>query len=219
MEQQLQRLEQALERADITEMEAEFEAVEERIQEQENLRQDELKNICHVMLYIVNEFIQNHFLNAEEYLEELEQWHDKIGSVNTFPNYREWSGDLLDRVCRLNGIKQDIRMDIISAQQYIREHFKEDITLKSVADHLGFSASYLSRLFSQETGNNFIDYLIRVRMEHAKELLDTTNCRVYEIASMTGYGNPYYFSRIFKKYTGYSPGDYKNRKGTVMGEL
>jgi two-component system response regulator YesN len=65
-------------------------------------------------------------------------------------------------------------------------------------------------VFSQEMGETFRDYLIRIRIERAKELLRTTTLKCYEVAYQSGYNDAHYFSHIFKKATGLSPQSYRN---------
>lgn len=90
----------------------------------------------------------------------------------------------------------------------------EDLSLKWIAKNvLYMNEVYLSKLFSKETGEKFSQYLTRVRIEKALELMKNSDCdKVYEIAQQVGLGkNPQYFSQIFKKYTGYTPTEYKER--------
>lgn len=94
---------------------------------------------------------------------------------------------------------------------YITANYQnESVSLQSAAKAAAVNASYLSTLFKKETGKNFIDYLSRVRIDKAIELLRTTDLKTYEIAAMTGFTNPHYFSILFKKMIGISPSEFKN---------
>ncbi len=102
-----------------------------------------------------------------------------------------------------------------NAKEYINNCYNREIGLDDVAAFVQLSPAYFSRLFKQETGENFIDYLIKVRMEHGKRLLETTNHKTYEISQMVGYKKSKYFSKLFKKYSGYTATEYRsyvNRK-------
>ncbi len=102
-----------------------------------------------------------------------------------------------------------------NAKEYINNCYNKEIGLDDVADFVQLSPAYFSRLFKQETGENFIDYLIKVRMEHGKRLLETTTHKTYEISQMVGYKKSKYFSKLFKKYSGYTATEYRsyvNRK-------
>jgi two-component system, response regulator YesN len=74
------------------------------------------------------------------------------------------------------------------------------------------SVKYLSRAFKNITGRNFSDYLSEIRMNKAKELLEKTQLTVYDIAISVGYGDPQYFHRVFKKYFGVTPNEYRTIK-------
>jgi two-component system response regulator YesN len=100
---------------------------------------------------------------------------------------------------------------IQKAKQYIQLHFTDqDISLHSVASAADVSPNHFSTIFSQETGETFIDYLTRVRINKSKELLLTTQLRSADIAYDVGFGDPHYFSYIFKKHTGISPREFRS---------
>lgn len=101
--------------------------------------------------------------------------------------------------------------------QNIIEHVErnianEELSLKWIANELMFTnVGYLSRLFNKEMNENFPHYVMRLRMEKAQQLIQISEVeKVYEVAELVGWGsNPQYFSQLFKKYTGYSPKEYK----------
>ncbi|RIX59645.1 response regulator [Paenibacillus nanensis] len=95
------------------------------------------------------------------------------------------------------------------AKAIILERYAEDISLQTVAGQINVNPSYLSRVFKEETGENFIGYLTRIRIEKAKQLLKSKAYKVYEVASLTGYPNTAYFSKLFKKATGVTPEEYR----------
>ncbi len=94
------------------------------------------------------------------------------------------------------------------AKQYIDENYMKELTLDDVSRVVNISSYYFSKVFKEETGENFIDYLTKLRIEAAKKLLKTTNKSMKEISAEVGYSDPNYFSRNFKKYTGKTPTDY-----------
>jgi len=105
-----------------------------------------------------------------------------------------------------------IKTLINQIKQYIDQNFTDNITLNTISEKFFINASYASRMFKQELGENFIDYLTNKRMEEAMRLLISTEMPVYEISESIGYGNSKYFSQLFKKYTGMSPREYRDRK-------
>ncbi|CAN7536807.1 response regulator transcription factor [Rossellomorea sp. LjRoot5] len=96
------------------------------------------------------------------------------------------------------------------ALSYIHDHFTQEMTLQHVADHIHISRNYFSILFKRFMDINFIDYVIRLRINKAKELLSHTSLKVYEVAGESGFNDVKYFSKLFKKVTGFSPGDYRS---------
>lgn len=98
---------------------------------------------------------------------------------------------------------------IQKAKEYIHNNYQDNLTLNDVATHVFLSENYFSTLFSQKTGTTFRNYLRSFRIEKAKELLTTTNLRIYEVAEQTGYTEHSHFVRAFKALTGQSPGDYR----------
>lgn len=97
---------------------------------------------------------------------------------------------------------------ISTAMSYIDANYNRDISLEEVSRETGLSPQYFSRFFKEETGENFIDYLTRVRITEAKRLLREKKLSVKEVCYRVGYNDPNYFSKIFKKATGFSPSNY-----------
>lgn len=92
---------------------------------------------------------------------------------------------------------------------YIKKHYTEDIKLETVAKKIFITPGYLSILFKQTTGINFLDYLHRYRIQISKDLLKDVRRKIYEVADMVGYQDEKYFSRTFRKFTGLSPKQYR----------
>ncbi len=93
--------------------------------------------------------------------------------------------------------------------EYIDSNIQEDLNLESVANNFNLSPYYFSRSFKESMGCNLIDYINIVRIKKAKELLKKNEMSIKEIGYTVGYSDPNYFSKVFKKYEGYSPKEYK----------
>lgn len=107
---------------------------------------------------------------------------------------------------------EENKKDIISeAKAYIQSHYASEVTLAALSEHLYINPFYLSRLFKKRTGESYLNYITKVRIEEAKKLLITTDKKVYEVAKMVGYDTTKYFSKIFEKWVGCKPSDYKNK--------
>lgn len=100
---------------------------------------------------------------------------------------------------------------ITRAREYIHEHQSESLTLGQVAKSINTSTFYFCKLFKKVTGINFTEYVSRVRIERAKNLLLNPNLRVSEIAFEVGFESLTHFNRVFKKILGQSPTDYRSQ--------
>ncbi|MBA2939698.1 response regulator [Paenibacillus sp. CGMCC 1.16610] len=97
------------------------------------------------------------------------------------------------------------------AKSYIGEHYKSDISMEQTAEYVNLSPYYFSKTFKLHTGETFIDYVTRLRIDEAKRLLESEELSFKEICYMAGYNDPNYFSRIFKKTTGVTPTEYRQQ--------
>ena len=95
------------------------------------------------------------------------------------------------------------------ATSYIQQNAFKNISLNSVADEIGISPFYLSRLLKNVLGITFINMLTNIRMAKAIELVSTTRMQVQEISTNIGYPNTTYFCKVFKKYTGKSISEFR----------
>ena len=100
---------------------------------------------------------------------------------------------------------------IYKAKKFIAEHCCEAISLELVANNIYVSPVYLSRLFKEQTGENFTDYVLQLRMQRAMDLLKDPALKVYEVSEKVGYRSLKYFYKIFKQYAGVTPSEYRNR--------
>lgn len=98
---------------------------------------------------------------------------------------------------------------IVGIVRYMQEHLKEEISLNVLADEFHLSAQYISQLFKNEIGVNFLAYLTNIRMEQAKKLLLSSDDTVAEIAEKSGYADYRVFTKAFKKSEGVTPSQYR----------
>ena len=104
---------------------------------------------------------------------------------------------------------KSIKLILRKAMDYIQEHYSEQVTLNEVAENIYVSTFYISRMFKKELGKSFVDYLNDVRIEKSKELLKDIKYKTYEVAEIVGISDPHYFSKLFKKYSGMTPSEYR----------
>lgn len=100
---------------------------------------------------------------------------------------------------------------IILIQEYIENHFQDDLSVNEIAYSFAINPNYLSTIFKEETGKTVIDYITATRMKNACMLLSKTKARVTDISKSIGYNDPQYFFRVFKKNIGMTPLEYREK--------
>ncbi|MGI0528884.1 response regulator transcription factor [Treponema socranskii] len=125
----------------------------------------------------------------------------------------EVKDELLRIFHRLQVQDGEMKRDIATiVENYIKEHYAENISLTTLSERLCYNTAYLSKLIRKNCKRNFMDMLIRTRMEKAKELLRTTEETIARIAAKVGYNDEGYFITAFKKEIGCSPADFRLRR-------
>ncbi|WP_019638604.1 helix-turn-helix domain-containing protein [Paenibacillus fonticola] len=120
-----------------------------------------------------------------------------------------WLDTLIDG---LQAEKERSRSHVLQrALLYIGKMYKEDISMEQSAEYVNLSPYYFSKLFKMHTGENFIDYVTRLRIDEAKKLIVERRLSLKEICFEVGYKDPNYFSRVFKKMTGITPSEYRQQ--------
>lgn len=115
--------------------------------------------------------------------------------------------DLTQNIVDKGGYQRFIK----KIDQYLSEHLDNEACLKSAADYMNISSQYLSKIYKQLTGQNFSDRLIQLKIERAKQLLQTSEEKIYEISRQVGYSSSSAFVYFFKKHTGMTPQQFRNR--------
>lgn len=134
----------------------------------------------------------------------------EIGEQETLEEMESLIYTYLDRVIPEAG-DQNANWLVRRACDYIRENFRQDITLNNIAGYLELSESYTSRIFNKQMGMNIPAYINQLRVEEARELLKSTNKKIYEIALEVGYSSTIAFHVAFKKQEGITPIEFRNR--------
>lgn len=125
---------------------------------------------------------------------------------------REACDKLLERIAEQRNPGQ--RRVIQKALAFIEaEYANARLLMQDVTDHIAISPTYFSRLFKEETGATFVQYLTELRMKRAKELLADPEAKIFVIAEEVGYSDYHHFAKSFKKHTGMTPKDYRRARG------
>ena len=157
-------------------------------------------------------------LEEEQENEIYKEEKELMNRLYTYERLRDMSTDIIaicGHLSRLLNEQRDSygKKQAARAQEYIeRNYMNSDVTLNSVCTYLAMSTSYFSTMFKTHTGETFIEALTKKRMEKAKQLLENTSKRAYEVAEEVGFSDPHYFSVAFKKATGKTPTEYAKEK-------
>ncbi len=149
------------------------------------------------------------FRSRHDYLSKVMQCEDS-------EILKQWLIEKVSLACRnISTIKQGQSRSVVEvAKSYIEENYSRDLSLDDVSRKVDISPYYFSRIFKEQVGKNFIDYLTDLRIEKAKKLLKQSEMSMKEICASIGYSDPNYFSRTFKKNVGVTPTVYKEGRFT-----
>ena len=151
--------------------------------------------------------MEYHFLSRQDYL-------PSILALNTMDEIQQWFLSKISAACKdvVSSKDKQGSTSVERAKAYIAERYNKDISLDDVSREVDISPYYFSKLFKEETGENFIEYLTSLRINKAKQLIAGTDLSMKEICTEVGYSDPNYFSRIFKKNVGVTPTEYKDKQ-------
>lgn len=157
-------------------------------------------------LQVIYHFLQVKGINARS-IEPFMDW--AAARIRGLLQYKHWAEGMVSSVMEAAFDQEETGGVIDRSIRYIQQHVEEEISRESVADYVGLNPAYLSRLFKKETGQNLIDFLISVKMNRARELLDTTDMTVGSVAQQVGYSNFSHFTKMFRKQFDVNPQEYR----------
>ena len=140
-----------------------------------------------------------------------------IHSFKTVEELTHWLSKIMIRFtdCVFN-FKNIKHVDVIyKAINYIKQNYMKKITLEEVASHVYLSPSYFSKIFKDDMKCNFNTYVNRIRIERSKQLLLQDTLNLADISNMVGYEDQSYFSKVFKRVVGITPGRYRLSRGNL----
>ncbi|MDF2607046.1 MAG: hypothetical protein K0S34_1241 [Bacillales bacterium] len=139
-----------------------------------------------------------------------ENWKNKYGveKIRLKGQFYEFLYLVLKSIENKNK-RNDLQINVQSTIDYMKHNYMEPLNLDLFAEKTGWSTGYFCNVFKNKVGISPIEFLIDIRMERAKVLLERSNSSLKDIAKSVGYEDPYYFSRIFKKKIGCSPSQFK----------
>ena len=166
----------------------------------------------------VNKFLELYYFLAnalhQEFDLDISLSHDTAKQINDSQNLEKIQTVLTEYIHRNIDAIELLRTHksqkfIQLAKAHIDEHYAQDISLESIAYEIGLSACYLSTLFKNIEKVSIKEYITNVRIEASKTYLKDVQLKIYEVAANVGYMDSRYFSQLFRKKTGYTPGQYR----------
>lgn len=140
--------------------------------------------------------------------------YEEFLSLNVREDMDRWfQEELLQQAVHFlaNLKKRKVQDMIAKTLEFAQNHYTSDLTLQMVADHFKVSSAYISQVFKENFKETFTQYVMRLRIEQAKKLLDQTNLTITQLAVEVGYSNAQHLIRTFKKLENTTPGEYRNR--------
>ncbi|WP_102345986.1 response regulator [Bacillus sp. Marseille-P3661] len=149
----------------------------------------------------------------------LERYGDVQGFIKEM--HQKTTDEVMDTIYFLCNeyINDKLKKDIPSLKKMVRETVEfiknnlsnPNLSVRLVADHFNMNTTYFGQIFKKDLGKSFNEYVASLRVEEAKRILSSQECKVYAVADQVGFKNTHYFNVVFKKMTGMTPNEYRNR--------
>ena len=140
-----------------------------------------------------------------------EEWYEKLYACNNLEDLEEVYTLCLKDYRHQRGRRYGNTVGMIA--EYLQKNYSSDISLALLSRVFHLNEHYISRVFKEETGENFLSYLNRIRIEEAKKLLLESDKKIYEIAEETGFQSSVNFNYVFKRFAGISPKMFRDQVG------
>ncbi|MCI9326862.1 MAG: response regulator [Lachnospiraceae bacterium] len=209
--QDIEQLSEHIDRMDNAGIKSLVEHIFLRISEEENLSLQDLQMLSlNLVLSGIRkipfvQFQMNRYLGKNIFSLE------SISKFRTMEQLQNWIVNILQGMNELM-LRDDMseKRDVIAeVKGYISKNFNREISLNEISEHFFINPYYFSHLFKKKTGETYQNYLIRLRMERAKKLLEETDLKVYEICERVGYSDTNHFIKMFARMTEMNPGEYR----------
>ena len=137
---------------------------------------------------------------------------EKLDEFETVQEMSDWFNNIMEIIVSSNITKLSpiYSKHVSNSIKYIKDNYSKKLGLSQISQELDINKAYFCRIFKQETGENLTDYINKIRIEKAKQLMMSTNDKMYEIAEKVGFTNIQHFNSSFKKVTDQNPLKFKN---------
>ncbi|GLX68609.1 response regulator transcription factor [Paenibacillus glycanilyticus] len=164
------------------------------------------------MMQLVYAFLKSKGIQAHQLYKGKANERLLANSLNSMEDMEAYLRNLVRTAMSYRDFAEQPKSVTEEIKQYIHAHYGEDLTRLSLADVVYLHPDYLARLFKKETGVSLGTYVIKARMDAAKQLLRTTQLSVFAAGKKVGYANYSYFAKVFKQEVGMSPNEYKQKQ-------
>ncbi len=176
-------------------------------------------NISHIKFKYIIDNIFNNLVNllvylnvdGEELLSTEREFRHKAKNFDNSEKIIEYFDKLVENTTKKVHGDDQSKLNKELLLQYINIHYAENLYLDKIAEEFNTTPKYFSNFFKKAFGINFVEYLNKLRISHAKEMLKSTEVNVNEIGERVGYLNPSTFTSTFKKYSGITPSEYRKQ--------
>ncbi|NLU25717.1 MAG: response regulator [Hungateiclostridium thermocellum] len=168
--------------------------------------------ICVELISIVNKTAKLYGLKTSDIYLNDENPYDKIKKYDNIMDIKEWLTGIYKKLISLMnayGIDNNYSEYTKKVIEFVNKNYKKDISLSDAAEHIGVSSSYLSKIFKEDYGKGFVEFLNMIRIQNAKTLLENGMISLKDIAYEVGFNNYHYFFRVFKNIVGVTPEKYR----------
>lgn len=178
---------------------------------------DYLKDISENINSLIFEDLKKKFYPTHDVIYKRSK---KFSNIFNFHSINEYCFELKQYLLEISTHMKNINEfgvdsgNIKKALKYINDNYNKDITMATVSNEVSLNYSYFSHIFKEHTGDTFLNYLRKIRLEKAKELLHEYDLKVYEVAKEVGYDDPKQFTKVFRKYVGLSPMEYREKNAS-----
>ncbi len=178
-----------------------------------------IKEYCYILLFLLKQNLPESQVQFPVQISLTEIKND-INNRGTVNDVRLYLKNYITSICKtindFNFSDKGYHYKIVDKiKKYLADNFEKNITLDKLSELVHLSSAYISFLFKSVTGENYMDYLKKIRMEKAIEYLQNSDMKIYEIADRVGYSDYKYFTLQFKKMYGFSPTEFRNKSGAT----
>jgi len=172
------------------------------------------------LMVLLSRTILDNCLEPDLILQLNSQFIWEIQGIQTIEELSAYSNKMFSNLLRDTYAYKAVQHSdaIYKSINYMKTNYMRKITLEDVSSHVHFSTAYYSRIFKEEMKTNFTDYLNDIRIEHSKSLLLSKDVEMSAIASLVGFADQSYYSKVFKRLVGVTPGYYRKYSGRIRME-